>query len=234
MKTSNKILFITGLTIVAILLASVIGSRIFLNKFTNSYKNENQNYSNIEKEYKDIIDFTNLDITGDWDISLKHGNTYSISINGITGIENPYKIEKKGSTLYLTENSQLDINKKLTVNITMPEIKELNSKGGLKLDLTGFSERELKLKFTGGSWVTGSNCNFENLLLISAGAINLEFDDIKTINVDAQLSGAGNLIFDMDGGILSGNADGAMNIEYYGNARQELQASGLANIERKK
>ena len=70
MKTSNKILFITGLVIVVIVLASVIGSRIFLNKITNSYKRGDQNYSNIEKEYNEIIDFTGLNVTGDWDITL--------------------------------------------------------------------------------------------------------------------------------------------------------------------
>ncbi len=55
MKTSNKILFITALIIVVILLGSVIGSRVFLNKYTISYKGGDLNYSIIEKEYKDII-----------------------------------------------------------------------------------------------------------------------------------------------------------------------------------
>ncbi|MCK5153768.1 MAG: DUF2807 domain-containing protein [Spirochaetales bacterium] len=230
MKTSNKILFITGLAIVVILLTSVIGSRIFLNKFADLHKNGNTNYSNIENKYKDIIDFTSLDIEGEWNVSINYGKTYNISITGRTGIEDPYNIEKKGSALFLTENTLADINRKLTINITMPEIKKLYSKGGLKLDLTGFSEPELILNFTGGTWVSGNNCQFENLLLTSAGAINLEFEDIKTVNVDAQLSGAGNLIFNMDGGILSGIAAGAMNIEYYGNADQTIVAAGLASI----
>ena len=54
MKTSNKILFITGLTIVAILLASVIGSRIFLNRYTESYKEGDINYSEIKIVHNEI------------------------------------------------------------------------------------------------------------------------------------------------------------------------------------
>lgn len=75
MKTSSKILLTTGLIIVIILLASVIGSRIFLNKYSNSYKSGDLNYTVIEKDYKDIIDFTSLDITGDWDITINFGTT---------------------------------------------------------------------------------------------------------------------------------------------------------------
>ena len=230
MKTSNKILSITGLAIVAVLLASVIGSRIFLNKFSSTFKSENPNYSKFDEVYTDIIDFTNLDVTGDWDITLIYGTTYKISINGRTSIENPHKIEQKGSTLFLTENNQPDINKKLNVHITIPEIKELKSNGGLKLELLGFSQQKLRLDFIGGTWVKGDNCRFENLLLTSTGAINLEFENIQTVNADARLSGAGYLIFNMDGGVLSGSAAGAMNIEYYGNAKQMIQTAGLASI----
>ena len=100
-------------------------------------------------------------------------------------------------------------------------------------ELKGFSGPELKLDFTGGTWISGNNSQFENLILTSAGAINLEFEDIKTVNVDVQLSGAGNLIFNMDDGILSGNAAGAVDIEYIGTARQEILAAGLVNISRR-
>ncbi len=193
MKTSNKILFITGLVIVVIVLASVIGSRIFLNKITNSYKRGDQNYSNIEKEYNEIIDFTGLNVTGDWDITLISGNTFNISINGRTEHENLYKIEKKGFTLFLTENTQPDINRKLTAIITMPEIKEIYSEGGLKLNIS-------------------------------------DFDNILTDNAELQLAGVGYVELNMGGGSLSGNASGAMNIEYSGNAKQSIIASGLANI----
>jgi len=38
MKTSNKILSITGIVIVVIILVLVLGSRIFLNKYTDSFE----------------------------------------------------------------------------------------------------------------------------------------------------------------------------------------------------
>jgi len=50
MKTSNKILIITGLVIVVLVFASLIGSRILVSKYTNSYDMEKLNYSNIENE----------------------------------------------------------------------------------------------------------------------------------------------------------------------------------------
>ena len=50
MKTSNKILFITGIVIAVILLIGVIGSRIFLNKYTDSYESEDTNYTYLHKE----------------------------------------------------------------------------------------------------------------------------------------------------------------------------------------
>ena len=233
MKTSNKILFISGLVIVIIVLASVIGSRIFLNKVTNTYKSEDLNYSNIEQEHKEFINFTGLHVTGDWNITLISGNSYNISINGRTEHENLYKIEKKGSTLFLTENTQPDINRKLTAIITMPEIKEIYSEGGLKLNISDFIEPELILNLTGGSWVDGSGCKFENLYLTGAGAINLDFDNILTDNAELQLAGVGYVELNMGGGSLSGNAFGAMNIEYDGTAKEEIKVAGLANLSRR-
>ena len=115
----------------------------------------------------------------------------------------------------------------------MPEITEIISAGGIKLFLTGFIEPELVLNFSGGTWAQGNNCKFEKLFLSSAGAINLEFEEIKTENTDVQLSGVGNLLLNMTGGTLSGNASGAVNIEYYGNAKQEIVVSGCANISRR-
>jgi hypothetical protein len=230
MKTSNKILFITGAVIVVMLFAVVTGSRIILNKFTNSYESGEINYTNFETEYKEITNFTSLDVKGDWNVTISRGDSYSITVRANKSSEDPYEIKKEGHTLLLKENQNINFNKKLTVDITLPEIHEIYSEGGLKLELTGFTGPQLILNFNGGTWVDGSNCKFENLLLTSAGAINLEFEDIITVNVDAQLSGAGNLLFNMDGGILSGNAAGAVNIEYYGTARQEILAAGLVNI----
>ena len=230
MKTSNKILIITGLVVVVLVLASVIGSRILLSKYTDLYDMREINLSNIEKEHNEITEFTGLNITGDWDITLNKGDSFNISVNGRKGTKDPYKIYKKGNILFLTENTDLNLNSKLTVNITMPEIKEVYSEGGLKLNLTDFFEPELILNLTGGSWVDGFNCEFENLYLISAGAINLEFDNVLTVNAELQLAGAGNIELNMNGGSLTGNASGAMNIEYSGNADQRLITAGLANI----
>ncbi len=233
MKTSNRILSITGIVIAIILLLSVIGSRILLNRYTDSYNSGEINYTGIDIDYKEIVDFSGLNVTGDWDITLNKGDSFSISINGRKGTKDPYKIYKKGTTLFLTENTDLDLNSKLRVNITMPEIKEVYSKGGLKLSLTDFYEPELILNLTGGSWVDGSNCEFTNFHLTSAGAINLEFDNILTENTEVQLTGAGNIELNMKGGSLTGNASGAMNIEYFGNAREEIKVAGLANIDRR-
>lgn len=234
MKTSNRILTITGIVIALILLISVIGSRIFLNKYTDSYTSDEIKYTGIEIEYKEIVDFSGLNITGDWDITLNKGDSFSISINGRKGTEEPYKIYKKGTTLFLTENTDQILNSKLRVDITMPEIKEVYSAGGLKLNLNDFFEPELILNLTGGSWVDGSGCEFENLYLTSAGAINLEFENVLTDNAELQLAGAGNIELNMNGGSLTGNASGAMNIEYSGNARQEVQTAGLASISQNK
>ena len=115
----------------------------------------------------------------------------------------------------------------------MPEIKEVYSEGGLKLKLTDFFEPELLLNLTGGSWVDGFNCEIENLYLTSAGAINMEFDNVLTDNAELQLAGAGNIELNMNGGSLTGNASGAMNIEYSGIAKEEILAAGLANISKK-
>lgn len=46
MKTSNRILFITGITIVVIIFIAVLGSRLFLIKYT--YSPDNNEYTSTE------------------------------------------------------------------------------------------------------------------------------------------------------------------------------------------
>ena len=233
MKTSNRILFTTGIVIAGIIFVSVLGSRFFLSSITDSFEGGELNYTSIETEYNEITDFTGLDVTGDWDVTINRGDSHSVAVHSADGHKDLYKIERKGNTLFVKENQNLNFNKKLTLEITMPAIRQINSEGGLKLLLTGFREHELVLNITGGAWITGDNCEFENFFLNSAGAINLDFEKTLTFNSDVQLAGAGNLLFDMTGGTLSGNASGAVNIEYYGNAKQEIVVSGLANISRR-
>ena len=233
MKTSNRILIITGIVIVILVLASIIGSRVLISKYSNSYDTGEVNYSNIEKKYTEISDFTGLNIRGDWSIALNKVDTFSITVSGRKGTEDLYKIYKKENTLFLAENTELNLNSKLKVNIIMPEISEIYSEGSLKLNLVDFVEPELILNLTGGTWVEGSNCKFENLYVTNAGAINLDFKNIPTNNADLQLAGAGNVELKMNGGSLTGNASGAMNIEYSGKADQRLVAVGIAHIGRK-
>ena len=230
MKTSNKILFITGVVIVVIVFVLVAGSRIMLNKYSDNYKSSDSNYEDIKTEYTEITGFTSLDITGEWDVTVNQGDSYSVTIISTKASEDLYEIINNGNTLILKENHNINIDKDLTLEITMPEITEIISTGGIKLFLTGFIEPELILHFSGGTWAQGNNCKFGKLFLTSVGAINLEFEEIKTENTDVQLSGVGNLLLNMTGGTLSGNASGAINLEYYGDAIQKINAEGFTII----
>ncbi len=55
MKTSNKILFITGLIILVILLGSVIGSRIFLNQYTEISRKSGEPYLTTKAECANLV-----------------------------------------------------------------------------------------------------------------------------------------------------------------------------------
>ncbi len=55
MKTSNKILIFTGLVVVVLVLASVIGSRIFLNQYTETFGKGEVQYSITKAECTELI-----------------------------------------------------------------------------------------------------------------------------------------------------------------------------------
>ena len=230
MKTSNRILFMTGIIIAGIVFALVLGSRIFLHSYKDSFEEGNSNYTKRETNIEEFRNFNSMDISGNWEVIVSKGDDFSVTVYTPPGLEDQYNIVRNEDTLFAEDKQILKSNKEFTLEIVMPEIQKINTSGETKLELIGFTGPELIINISGGAWITGSNCEFENLFLTSAGAVNLEFEETKTVNADVQLSGAGNLLFNMDGGILSGNAAGAVNIEYYGNAQQKIKAAGLVNI----
>ena len=55
MKTSNKILIIAGLVVIGVMLIGVIGSRIFLNQYTETYGKSEVQYSIIKTECTELL-----------------------------------------------------------------------------------------------------------------------------------------------------------------------------------
>ncbi len=230
MKTSNKILVTTGITIAIIIFASVLGSRVLLSRYTNNSEEGNTGGSSLGMHYENFKDFNRIDISGNWDIVINQAKDFSILVLTPEINDDQYEIKLKKDILVLKQKEKYKSDMKFTVKITMPELLAVNSSGGAKITLEGFNSKYLHLNLEGGAWVSGSNCEFENFFVNSSGALNLTFEKIETVNADVQISGAGNLVLNMAGGVLSGDVSRAVNVEYYGDARQKISASGLSNI----
>ena len=138
MKTSNRILFMTGIIIAGIVFAFVLGSRIFLHSYKDSFKEGNSNYAKRETNIEEFRNFNSMDISGNWEVIVSKGDDFSVTVYTPPGLEDQYNIVRNEDTLFAEDKQILKSNREFTLEIVMPEIQKINTSGETKLELTGW------------------------------------------------------------------------------------------------
>lgn len=147
----------------------------------------------------DLTDFNELEITGLFDVEISQGDNYSIELIGPESEKKKYKITQQGKTLIVKyeDDSKFDWNlksfdiEKININITMPELENLEIKGAGDVSLNDFDGDDLDIEVLGAVEMEGE-MHVSNLTLSLSGAS--KFDLRGTANtLDATVQGASQL-----------------------------------------
>ncbi len=146
-----------------------------------------------------LKDFNSIDMKGLFNVRISKGNDYAVELNGPESERKKYDVYVSGETLVIDYKSRsknfwkrnLISTEEMRINITMPEMRELDVTGGGKLKFRGFDQNEVDVKLMGAVQAEGDiNANTLNVEL--TGASSLELTGTGKF-LDADIVGASSL-----------------------------------------
>ncbi len=234
MKTSNKILAVTGLIILLAILVITIAFRRIMDKSNQVMEEFDQLQSSpITKEYL-LTDFNRVELSGLHQVTIIRANRYEVLVEGPEQLINELRVEKRGSHLSMETGFERLIVSRLNTTIKLPDIKALNTNKTSQIFLEGFDCDDLEIKISGAGAITGVDNTIEDLHLNCSGAAAVDLRDGSITNADLNISGVATIKLTMAGGRLKGNASGAGKIIYYGEvSAQDIHTSGTVQVKKR-
>lgn len=185
----------------------------------------------------DVADFQSVDIEGLWQVDLTQGDEWRVEVSHSEDLEDDVNVYVRGDRLVLTRRSSggwrwwRRTETRLSAEIVMPELSELELAGANQLDLSGFSGDRLKLEVAGANQVEGRDGRYDNLDLSVAGASEIDLGGIVVTDAKVDLAGASKVTLSMNGGVLAGTMAGAGAIGYYGTVAEErVRIAGVGRV----
>lgn len=196
-------------------------------------------------------DYDAIKIGGSFDVNLVAGKEGKIILKGEENLLSVIKVEVEDNALKIYVDKTVNIRPSSKIEITVPfekisavslagsgdvktkdQIKsdtfeaKLSGSGNFNLNVNS-NDFELSLSGSGDVTLKGSADKFTTKL---AGSGNVNASDLKSKNVEANVSGSGNSIVNCEGN-LTARVSGSGNIKYLGNPdKRDVKVSGSGNI----
>lgn len=187
----------------------------------------------------DLKDFQGVDVEGVWRVSLTQGDEWQVEVSHPASLEGDVKVRVQGDRLILGRTSSgrwrwWGRNEtRLSADIVMPELNELDLAGASTLELSGFEGERLEVDIAGAVRIEGRDGRYDVLELSVAGASEIDLRGIVVTDARVDLAGASDVTLSMNGGVLSGSMAGAGVIDYYGTvAEQRVRIAGVGHVRR--
>ena len=128
-----------------------------------------------------LTDFDELEINGLFDVRITQGFDYSVELVGSEKEKQKYKVSQHGKTLTIEYISNKKFNwkvnplniDKIKINITMPQLENLELKGAGDVIFSGFTTDNLDIDVLGAVDIEG-HVNARDIVISLAGASELE------------------------------------------------------------
>lgn len=146
-----------------------------------------------------LSDFHSLDLQGLFDVTIEQGDEFAVEIDGSDVERSRYRIYKNGETLVVDYEDDRENfwrrnsfeGHQIELNITMPELRDIEASGGGKLRFRGFDEDEMRIKLT-GAVQANAGVDVRNIVVKLTGASSLDLAGTGTF-LEADITGASTL-----------------------------------------
>lgn len=213
------------------------------------------NGQSIIKETRDLTGFTRVSFGVSGNLYIKFGPEFKVVLEGEKAVIDDIVTEVSGGKLVIKkENWRLNMNEKVTIYITMPEIKGLGVSGSGNAEIKdAVKSEDLNLSVSGSGKLFTADVVTTNLNCSISGSGNISLGgDGKITTADISISGSGNytgetakigsLEINISGsgncncnvtGSLRASVSGSGNVTYLGDPKIDVRISGSGRVRSK-
>jgi Putative auto-transporter adhesin, head GIN domain len=183
-------------------------------------------------ERRDVPGFLSIEVSGAYEVEIVAQKERSLEITGDDNILPLVTTEVKGNVLHIGSSKGYNVNRPITLKITVPELEGISTSGASKINVSGLKNSELKIGSSGASKLALSG-ETKKLSIDTSGASNIEAKDLRAEKVDVESSGAGFVnVYATEQ--LDASASGAARIDYYGDPKTvNPEVSGAASVNKR-
>lgn len=199
---------------------------------------EEQRSSIKTKRNYDLGNFESIELSGLFDVRIEKGNDYAVEILGSDSQKKHYDLYTENKTLiidydndherFFWKNNLLE-DDKITINITMPHLRDLDVRGAGKIKFRNFKESDVEIKLS-GAVVADGRLDASTLDIDITGASFLDLEGRGTF-MEAKITGASGLRayqYEVDRAIVEAN--GASSAKVNVNETLEINQSFASNV----
>ncbi|MGA0557436.1 head GIN domain-containing protein [Larkinella sp. VNQ87] len=180
-----------------------------------------------------VSNFDRLDLGSAFTIHVNRGSSYKVTAAGRSSDLEDLEAKVVGGKLQIRYKDKMGWNRnrqRVTVNITMPDLKEIDFGGASRSDVTGFRDlKELGISISGASTST-IEVDAERVRINLSGASNVTLTG-QAKRLEGDISGATTLkAYDLKVANASVDVSGASSARVHVTDRLEAEASGASSL----
>ncbi|MCX6322473.1 MAG: DUF2807 domain-containing protein [Bacteroidia bacterium] len=213
------------------------------------------NGQSIVKETRDVSGFTRVSFGVSGDLYINFGSEFKVVLEGEKALLGDIVTEVSGGKLVIKkENWRFNMNEKVTIYITMPEIKglgvsgsgraeikdavkaenlDLSVSGSGKLFTTDVVAADLNCSISGsGDIIIGGSGDATKADISISGSGNYRGEPLKIGSAEISISGSGNCNCNVTES-LRASVSGSGNVTYLGDPKVDVRVSGSGRVRSK-
>jgi hypothetical protein len=230
MKISNKILSGAFVGILGICIAVLLIIKISLND-SSTYRDTPVLKSSAGLKVIEMSGFNSLDLKGNWKVRIVSSDKENIRVNGPEDLLESLLVNQQGKSIELHMAIQRNDKRKLSLDITIPVIHSLRTRGVVDVSISGFYLEDLIIDSEGVSSIHGVNGRTDSLKFQGKGVSNLDLENFPTRKADLVSKGVVKIDLTMSGGELTGSIEGVGSVRYRGQANHEsIRVKGSCKV----
>ena len=176
--------------------------------------------------------FKKIKVENAIDVNVSVGRGFAITVTADDNVMPNVATEIQGDTLVVSLKSKVNAKSKINVDITMPEITDIDLVGAASCGVTGVKTDELNVSATGASRIKLDG-TVKTLKAKAVGASVVDAEALRADKAEVESVGASNITVAASDD-LKADATGASSVTYVGDPKQVKQnASDISTIKKK-
>ena len=186
--------------------------------------------NNITTEIRDVTGFTGVEVASALDVNVTFGTEFNVTVRANDNVQERVIVRRDGNALEIKLASgnyrEIDV----TVDVTMPDLEDVEVSGASNVDVAGFTSfGDLSVDLSGASKLDFTTSTVGSLSANISGASTASLFSLTAAKVDVNVSGASNLSIRATD-LITGSVSGASTLRYRGNPNITANSTGASSI----